>query len=66
MSHVADRCSQLLSCYDNIWIPDDDILADTATINRMFRLFVERCLELLGIELTIPTWLYFHRRAAAA
>jgi len=46
VSHAADRFDQLLSCYDNIWIPDDDILADTATINRMFRLFVDHRLEL--------------------
>lgn len=46
VSHAADRFGQLLASYDNIWIPDDDILADTATINRLFRLFVEHRLEL--------------------
>jgi hypothetical protein len=29
----------LLSAYDAIWIPDDDLLADSATIGKMFELF---------------------------
>ena len=30
---------QLLEIYDAFWFPDDDLRADTATINRMFALF---------------------------
>lgn len=44
LSSVLGEQPQLLADYDAIWLPDDDIRTDAATIARMFRLFAaEHC-----------------------
>ena len=46
LNKVLKDCEDIIQEYDNIWFPDDDILSDTKTINRMFSIFAEYSLEL--------------------
>ncbi len=46
MDYVVREHAGLLDRYANIWCPDNDILADTASINRMFELFEQYRLQL--------------------
>jgi hypothetical protein len=46
LSSVAKEYGNLINAYDTIWLPDDDILTDTKTINRMFNLFAEKHLKI--------------------
>ncbi|WP_005031789.1 DUF707 domain-containing protein [Holophaga foetida] len=46
LRHVLTEHVDLLSQYDAIWLPDDDIRTDAATIARMFQLFHRECLAL--------------------
>lgn len=39
IGELLDDHPQLLEFYDTFWFPDDDLSADTATLNRMFALF---------------------------
>jgi hypothetical protein len=38
-AHILEE-SELIASYDAIWFPDDDLLIDTAGINKMFDLFM--------------------------
>ncbi len=40
IGELLEREAPLVEKYDAIWFPDDDLLADAATVNRMFALFV--------------------------
>src|SRR5687768_1514333 len=39
LDHVLTEYSKLLENYDRVWLPDDDIAADTASVNRLFSVF---------------------------
>lgn len=45
--------------YDAIWLPDDDLSADTGTINKMFTMFHENNLWLAQPSLTTDSY-YYH------
>lgn len=40
IAELIEREEALVGQYDAIWLPDDDLLADAATINKMFALFI--------------------------
>ncbi|MCK9912666.1 hypothetical protein MXD81_26160, partial [Microbacteriaceae bacterium K1510] len=44
--------SHLLTDYDRIWLPDDDIAATTPAINRIFDAMVDYDVDLLQPSLT--------------
>jgi hypothetical protein len=46
IASLADEHADTLGQYDAIWCPDDDIAADTATVNRLFELFHQHQLQL--------------------
>lgn len=46
LDHVLTEYSKLLENYDRVWLPDDDIAADTASVNRLFEVFEEYNLKL--------------------
>lgn len=39
IAELIAREAELVAQYDAVWMPDDDLLADAATINKMFALF---------------------------
>lgn len=43
---AATECSDILSQYDRIWCPDDDIACDTEGVNRLFDIFQRYRLQL--------------------
>lgn len=49
LHRIVAENPELMSKYDAIWMPDDDLLADAASINRMFALF-----EGLSLDLAQP------------
>lgn len=46
IDHVIKEYGETVGRYANIWCPDNDIRADTLTINRMFELFHKYALQL--------------------
>jgi len=50
------RYPDILSKYDYFWLPDDDILTDTETINRLFARMERYHLELAQPSLTINSY----------
>lgn len=48
---------EMIERYDAVWFPDDDILADTDTINRMFLLFSGLDLDLAQPALTPESYM---------
>jgi hypothetical protein len=46
IDHVLAHHGETLARYTNIWCPDNDICADTRSINRMFELFEKYALRL--------------------
>jgi hypothetical protein len=52
VGHALEEHADVLDHYANIWIPDNDIRADTHTINRMFDLFDRYHLQLAQPAIT--------------
>lgn len=46
LAHALAEMPDVLAGYRNIWCPDNDIAADTASVNRMFELFEHYQLQL--------------------
>ncbi|MEX2113049.1 MAG: DUF707 domain-containing protein [Pirellulales bacterium] len=46
IDHVCQHHADVLDGYANIWCPDNDIRADTASVNRLFELFERYSLQL--------------------
>lgn len=46
LNRVTGEFRDLLTSYERIWMPDADLRADTATINRMFAAFAKHRLQL--------------------
>jgi hypothetical protein len=46
IDHALTEFASIFAQYDRIWLPDDDIAADTATVNRIFDLFAQNHLQL--------------------
>jgi hypothetical protein len=51
---IADN-PDLLSAYSAVWLPDDDLLIDTDSINRMFNLFAGLQLDLAQPALSVDS-----------
>lgn len=56
--------SDLLSDYDRIWLPDDDIAATTAAINRTFDAMVDYDVDLLQPSLTPNSYVSWYHTLA--
>ncbi len=54
--HVAGRLGDSLEQYDHIWVPDDDLQTDTASINAMFDICSEYSLALAQPSLTSDSY----------
>ncbi len=56
VQHVVRTLGDRLEQYDHIWIPDDDLQADTASINAMFDICAEYSLALAQPSLTADSY----------
>ncbi|HEX2010597.1 MAG TPA: DUF707 domain-containing protein [Roseateles sp.] len=56
---LLDAHPQLIERYDAVWLPDDDLAADTATLVRMFDLFHAHGLQLAQPALTRNSYYTF-------
>src|SRR5262245_57508099 len=52
IAHVLDQQPELFGKYETFWLPDDDIVADQASINELFETMREFQLELAQPSLT--------------
>ncbi|WP_240464803.1 DUF707 domain-containing protein [Paraferrimonas sp. SM1919] len=59
LAEIIERDWDVISQYDAVWLPDDDLMADAATINRMFSLFYGLGLQLGQPALTMNSY-YSH------
>lgn len=59
LGEMLDANPQLAETYDAIWLPDDDLAVDTATLNRMFELFHAYGLQLAQPALTRNSYYTF-------
>jgi hypothetical protein len=59
LGELLDQHPQLAEHYDAVWLPDDDLAVDTATISRMFDLFHAHGLALAQPALTRDSYFTF-------
>lgn len=59
IAELLDEQPELVDAYDAIWLPDDDLAVDTATVSRMFDLFHAHGLQLAQPALTRESYFSF-------
>ena len=59
IGEMVEQYWELISTYDAVWFPDDDLLTDAQTINRMFSLFSGHQLSLAQPALTLQSFYTF-------
>jgi hypothetical protein len=59
IAELLDEHPELVEAYDAIWLPDDDLSVDTATVSRMFDLFHGHGLQLAQPALTRESYFTF-------
>lgn len=59
LGELVEEHREVISGYDAVWLPDDDLLADAATLNRMFALVEEHGLALAQPALTPDSYYTF-------
>lgn len=55
LHRIINDNSAIIGQYDAVWLPDDDLLADTQTLNRLFNLFMALEFQLAQPALTIDS-----------
>lgn len=53
LAAIIENNPELISAYSAVWLPDDDLLMDTESINRMFNLFAGLQLDLAQPALSV-------------
>lgn len=59
IGEIVEQYWELISTYDAVWFPDDDLLASSATINQMFSLFNGHQLSLAQPALSLQSFYTF-------